>query len=73
MGGHYWQYAYTCPYYTSDDRLSVICEHQCAVRFYSMDEAKRYLRRFCACKDMGWKDCTIAQMLNQHYEEVKKT
>lgn len=66
--GAYWYHMFTCPFYSSNEKLQINCENHCRVRFYAGKDAKRYIESFCASNG-GWEHCSIALMLGQHYEE----
>lgn len=60
----YW----VCPYYTFDEKLCVHCEQGSRVKFKDTKTLAQYEREYCASMD-GYLRCSIAQALEQEYEE----
>ena len=69
--GHYWSEIFICPYYVSDEKDRITCENRNAMRFYTVRATKEFICEFCASHE-GWKQCTIAQMLDKHYDKEYK-
>ena len=62
MGSYSHKY-WSCPYYSSDERLCLRCEGG-RVRFETHEELADYADSYCA-DPRGWKECSLAQMLNK--------
>lgn len=64
------RYVFECPYYIRyrSDRNEMHCEGG-IVLFQSRNHRHQYLSAHCCCHP-GWKDCSIAKHLAEHYEEV---
>ena len=53
------------PVYVMDSRRKVCCEGGCLIMFGDDQEAKDYLRAYCAGE---WERCTVARSKLQYYE-----
>lgn len=67
MGGYSHRY-WVCPYFSKDDRLKISCEAG-NVRFPTRQSITRYADEYC-CNLPGWEKCSMAAMLNRHYEQL---
>ncbi|MCD7927348.1 MAG: hypothetical protein LUF80_00560 [Oscillospiraceae bacterium] len=61
----WWKYSWRCPFYLWSDRLEVHCEGKCRIGFGDGQEAREYLREYCAGE---WERCTVARSKLQYYE-----
>lgn len=66
MGGYSHRY-WVCPYFGKDERLKISCEAG-IVRFPDRKAITRYADDYC-CHMPGWESCSMAAMLNRHYDE----
>lgn len=66
MGGYSHRY-WVCPYFSKDERLKISCEAG-IVRFPDRKAITRYADDYC-CHMPGWESCSMAAMLNRHYDE----
>lgn len=57
-----------CPFYTFDEKQTVHCEGGSRIVFPSVEQALDYYRQRCVDLN-GWRECPIAAILLQHYEE----
>ena len=66
----YWHFNFICPYFKWDEKQRVGCEGKHILKFDSPNEARAFLKRYCA----GWKwgDCPHAAEMNKRYEEKHK-
>ena len=63
--------SWACPYFKWDERMCVHCENGTRVRFAHTKSRNRYYKLYCA-NNPGWNNCTVADALNKHYEEMYK-
>ena len=66
----YWHKAWTCPFFTWDDKKSVGCEGG-KLRFPDKESAVQYMDTYCA-SPMGWKKCTVAASLLKYYDRKEE-
>lgn len=62
---------WACPFYRYDERQCVHCERGSKLKFPDMTAEIAYVDRHCASVT-GWRDCTLAQCLTNHYERMDK-
>lgn len=60
---------YFCPYYQYDNRLHLRCENA-HIDFKSNGQKSDYIGQYCA-SICGWRQCTLAKMLDQIYADEK--
>ncbi|MBQ7523405.1 MAG: hypothetical protein IJT07_02665 [Oscillospiraceae bacterium] len=63
----YWHRRWCCPYYVRSRRHEVQCEYGNRLRLPDDRAAMRYFAEFCANLS-GWRRCSVACALEQHYE-----
>lgn len=61
---------YACPYWSWEEKLVSHCE-MAVLKFPTPEARREYTRQYCARVD-GWKNCSIAKMLNEKYENEKQ-
>ena len=69
MGG-YSHKTWTCPFYKKDEKKALSCEAG-KLTFPDRKTANKYMNRYCAGGN-GWKQCSFAAALIEHYDEVEK-
>lgn len=62
---------WVCPFYKYDERRSIHCECGSRLNFPSMTAERAYVDKYCASLD-GWKGCTLARCLNDHYDSIEE-
>ena len=60
----YWHKAWTCPFFTWDEMLTVGCEGG-KLRFPDKESAVAYMDAHCAG---DWKRCSVASSLLKYYD-----
>jgi hypothetical protein len=63
--------AYQCPFFRWEDQLKIHCEGG-VLRWPCYEAMQNYIDAFCACSP-GWKNCTVAQNVNDFYERKEKS
>lgn len=59
---------YECPFFGSLKKGVLSCE-AAVIRFKDLDAMKRWLDKRCS-KHPGWKDCPMAQAIEEKYERT---
>ena len=68
----YWHKPWQCPFFVWDEKRCVACEGGCRISFPDRDAAVSYMDGFCASREGGWKECSIAKMLNEFYDREEQ-
>lgn len=67
----YWHYNFICPYFVWDTEKAVGCEGNHSIKFDRKEDAKRFMRDYCA--DWKWGMCPHALTMNKKYEGKGET
>jgi hypothetical protein len=61
---------YACPYWSWEKPLEIHCE-MAKIKFPDQATRNKYICRYCASIN-GWQTCSIAQELNERYENERQ-
>ena len=64
----YYHLQWQCPFFKWDEKQRIGCEGG-ILRFPSKGTCRAFAGKHCASAD-GWKHCTLANSMNEFYEEV---